>query len=94
MVRGLLMLSVLTSDVSSDPGRDVMNSCLKKLFGLLSPCQLKMRSTQKNCAPTVDDRFLHSGFSGSTGGRSGSGPTWQKPHDMPMRYGFTRSRWK
>ena len=86
------MLSVETSDVSSEPGLDVWNSWKKKLSLLSSAFQLKMRSTQKYCAPTFDARFSQRGFSGSAGGRIGFGPTWQNPHDMPTRYGLTRSR--
>ena len=36
--------------------------------GWRSPCQLKMRSTQKYWAPTFELRFSHRGFSGSAGG--------------------------
>ena len=50
-----------------------------------------MRSTQKYWAPTLEARFSHLGFSGSAGGRVGLGPTWQNAHDMPTRYGRTRS---
>ena len=52
---------------------------------------MKIRSTQKYCAPTLELRFSHFGFSGSAGGLTGFGPTWQKPQDMPTRYGRTRS---
>src|SRR6187402_1185807 len=90
--RGLLMPSLDTSDVSRVPGRDVWNSWKKKLPLLASPCQLKMRSTQKYWAPTLELRSAHVGRSGSAGGCTGFGPTWQNPHDIPTRYGFTRSR--
>ena len=50
-----------------------------------------MRSIHKYCAPTVELRFAQLGLSGSAGGLTGLGPTWQKPHDMPTRYGLTSS---
>ena len=83
MVRGLLMLSVETSEVSSAPGREVWKSWNMKLLG--SDSQVKMRSTQKYCAPTLELRFSHFGFSGSAGGLTGLGPTWQNAQDMPTR---------
>ncbi len=88
MVRGLLMLSVETSEVSSVPGREVRKSCTGKLLG--SDSQAKMRSIQKYCAPTLELRFSHLGFSGSAGGFTGLGPTWQNAHDIATRYGRTR----
>ena len=36
--------------------------------------------------------FSQRGFSGSADGLIGFGPTWQKAHDIPTRYGFTRLR--
>ena len=65
------------------PGRDVCSHWYMKL--LLFASQTKMRSIQKYCAPTVELRFSHLGFSGSAGGLIGLGPTWQNPHDMPTR---------
>ena len=83
------MLSLDTSEVSSEPGRAVCRNWKKKFEG--SAFQAKMRSTQKYCAPTVELRFSHCGASGSAGGLIGFGPTWQKPQDMPTRYGRTSS---
>ena len=83
MVRGLLMESVEISEVSSAPGREVWNSWKGKLLG--SACQEKMRSTQKYWAPTLELRFSHFGCSGSAGGFTGLGPTWQNAQDMPTR---------
>ena len=40
-------------------------------------------------SPDHELMFSHLGLLGSAGGFSGFGPTWQKPHDMPTRYGFT-----
>ena len=91
MVRGLLTLSLETSEVSSVPGNEVWNSWNAKLPGARCLSKKKMRSTQKYCAPGFEVRFSHFGFSGSAGGRIGLGPTWQKPHDMPTRNGRTRS---
>ena len=86
------MLSEETSDVSSVPGNDVCSAWYAKLAWFVVPFQLKTRSHQKNCAPTLELRFSQRGFSGSAGGFTGLGPTWQNAHDMPTRYGFTRSR--
>ena len=83
MVRGLLMLSVETSDVSSVPGREVRKSWTMKLDGFAS--QPKMRSSQKYWAPTLELRFAQRGFSGSAGGLSGFGPTWQNAQDIATR---------
>src|SRR5215472_1826658 len=90
MVRGLLMLSVDTKDVSREPGNEVWKSWKMKFDCELTGFQSKMRSTQKYCAPGLEFRFSHFGFSGSAGGFEGFGPMWQKPHDMPTRYGRTR----
>ena len=81
------MLSVETSDVSIAPGREVWIHWNTKLavFGF----QKNSRSAHRYCAPTVELRSAQVGFSGSAGGCVGLGPTWQKPHDMPTRYGFT-----
>src|SRR5262249_39674747 len=73
MVRGLLMLSVDMSEVSSEPGREVWKTWNAKLVA--SPSQAKMRSSQKYCAPTLELRFSHFGCSGSAGGLTGFGPT-------------------
>ena len=85
MVRGLLMLSVETNDVSSEPGSEVWNSWKTKLACTSLGFQKKTRSTQKYCAPGLELRFAHFGFSGSAGGFTGFGPIWQKPHVMPTR---------
>src|ERR1039458_10779179 len=69
------MLSDEISDVSSVPGRDVWNSCRGKL--LILGFHASTRSTQKYCAPTLELRFSHFGFSASAGGFTGFGPTWQ-----------------
>ena len=53
--------------------------------------KMKSRSTHMYCAPTDELRFANFGLLGSAGGFTGLGPTWQKPHDMPTRYGRTRS---
>src|ERR1051325_2500804 len=89
MVRGLLISSEETSDVSSAPGREVLKSCQTKLDGSWS--NMKMRWIQKYCAPGLLLRFAKVGFSGSFGGFDGFGPMWQKPQDMPTRYGLMRS---
>src|SRR3954469_24477521 len=91
MVLGLLMLSLDTSEVSSVPGSEVRSAWFRKLLPLVRPFQSKTRSHQKYCAPTLEARFAHFGFSGSSGGFTGLGPTWQNPQDMPTRYGLTRS---
>ena len=83
MVRGLLMLSVDTNEVSSAPGFEVWKSCQAKL--LSSWFQKKIRSIQKYWAPGLLFRLANCGFSWSAGGLSGSGPTWQKPQVMPTR---------
>jgi hypothetical protein len=74
---------VETREVSRAPGREVWKSWKGKL--LSSASQVKMRSIQKYWAPTFEDRSAHSGFSGSAGGWTGLGPTWQKPQVMPTR---------
>ncbi len=79
------MLSVDTKEVSSEPGSEVWKSWKMKLACALRAFQMKMRSTQKYCAPGFELRFAHVGCSGSAGGFAGLGPTWQKPHDMPTR---------
>ena len=73
MVRGLLMLSLETREVSRLPGRDVWNSWKTKLEG--SASHEKIRSIQKYCAPTLELRFAHAGRSALAGGRTGLGPT-------------------
>ena len=83
------MLSLDTSEVSSEPGRAVCKTWNRKFDW--SAFHARMRSTQKYCAPTVALKSAHRGASGSAGGFTGFGPTWQNPHDMPTRYGRTRS---
>ncbi len=79
------MLSVETNEVSSEPGSEVWNSWKMKLAWTFFGFHTKMRSTQKYCAPGLEFRLAHLGFSGSAGGFTGFGPTWQNPHDMPTR---------
>src|SRR5947209_6038351 len=89
IVRGLLMLSLDINEVSRVPGNDECSSWKMK-FDSLCGFHMNTRSTQKYCAPGLELRFAHFGCSGSAGGFTGFGPTWQKPHDMPTRYGRTR----
>ena len=79
------MLSVDTNEVSSEPGSEVWKSWKMKFDFASCGFQMKMRSTQKYCAPGLEFRLAQAGFSGSFGGLLGAGPTWQKPHDMPTR---------
>src|SRR5689334_10380035 len=62
MVRGLTMLSVDTREVSNVPGRPVCSSWVMMLCS--SPDQLKARSSQRYCEPTVEFRFFQVGCSG------------------------------
>src|ERR1700730_8423578 len=89
MARGLLMLSVAINDVSSEAGRDAWKIWKAKLVG--SASHMKTRSARMYCAPTLALRFSHFGCSGSAGGRTGLGPTWQKVQLIPTRYGLARS---
>ncbi len=93
MVRGLLMPSVEMSDVSMLPGRKVRASWYMKFFcpSGLPEFTMNRRSTHMYCAPTDELRLAHCGAAGSAGGCTGLGPMWQKPQDMPTRYGRTRS---
>ena len=79
------MLSVETSDVSRVPGNEVCRDWNEKLCWFAGPRQSKTRSHQKNWAPTLELSSAQRGFSGSTGGFTGFGPTWQKAQDMPTR---------
>ncbi len=83
MVRGLLIWSEETSEVSSAPGFEVKKSWWMKL--VWSTSNMKMRSIQKYCAPGFEFRFSYLGLLKSAGGRVGLGPMWQKPQDMPTR---------
>src|SRR5690606_11340131 len=89
IVRGLLMLSEATKEVSRAPGVEEFRICQMKLVS--SGWATKIRPIQKYWPPIVADMFAHWGSFGSAGGLSGCGPTWQKPQLMPSRYGRTSS---
>ena len=88
MVFALLMWSVLTSDVSIVPGCWLATNCQRKLSDLLR--FEKAFGGAQYWSPIVLDRLAHRGVSGSAGGLSGCGPTWQNPQVMLTRNGRTR----
>ena len=87
MVLELLMWSVLTSEVSMVPGCWLARNWYRKLLGVFR--LTKVATGSQYWSPMVLDRFAHAGFSGSSGGLSGCGAIWQKPHDMLTRNGRT-----
>src|SRR5262249_40287174 len=51
------------------------------------PAPKKPPPSWMNWLPRLAARFSHRGFSGSAGGLIGLNPMWQKPHDIPIKYG-------
>ena len=74
--------------MSEVPGGWALSISQRKLPGRES--KAKTLPSRKYWLPIAETRFSHFGFSGSAGGLSGSGPTWQRPHVTPTRYGLTR----